>query len=97
MSPPRDSDFILSAGNADIVVDNIYRVVDEPKHFVLFNRIVVALSNLKNLGRIGDVGDILISQADQDEASMDTSYSLINGFIWAIPVLGFIGTVSWSV
>jgi len=90
---PKDPDFILSGGNVDIVVDNIYKVVDEPRHFVLFNRITVALSNLKNLGRVGDVGDILNTQAEQDEAAVDTSYGVINGFIWAIPVLGFIGTV----
>src|SRR5690606_19308079 len=28
-----------------------------------------------------------------DESTMETSYSLLVGFIWAIPVLGFIGTV----
>ena len=90
---PKDLDSIRSAGNVVLVVDNIYRVVDEPKNFVLFNRIAVALSNLKNLGRVGDVGEILNSQAEQDEAAVDTSYSILNGFIWAIPVLGFIGTV----
>ena len=39
------------------------------------------------------MGDILINQGNQDEAALDTSYSLLSGFIWAIPVLGFIGTV----
>lgn len=90
---PKETDFILSAGTVDQVVDKIYQVVDEPKNFLLFNRIEIALSNLKNLGQVGDVGDILINQGNQDEVSLDTSYSLVNGFIWAIPVLGFIGTV----
>jgi len=35
----------------------------------------------------------LRSQASQDESAMETSYSLVQGFVWAIPVLGFIGTV----
>lgn len=90
---PKESDFILSGGNVDTVFDNLYSIVDDPRYFILFNRITVALSNLKNLGRIGDVGEILQAQAEQDEAAVDTSYSVINGFIWAIPVLGFIGTV----
>ena len=51
------------------------------------------MANLRNLGRIGDVDEILRSQADNDEATAETSYSLIAGFVWAIPVLGFIGTV----
>jgi len=90
---PKEADFILSSGNAETVMDKMYVIADEPKQFLLFNRIEVALSNLKNLGQVRDVGDILINQADQDEAAVETSYSLLRGFIWAIPVLGFIGTV----
>ena len=90
---PNEADFVLSAGTTDIVVNNIYSIVDEPKHFVLFNRIMIALSNLRNLGRVTDVEEILRSQAENDEAAMESSYTLISGFVWAIPVLGFIGTV----
>jgi len=36
---------------------------------------------------------MLRSMADRDESSHETSFGLINGFLWAIPVLGFIGTV----
>jgi biopolymer transport protein ExbB/TolQ len=90
---PKDIDFVLTPANVDEVIDRIYQIVDEPKHFVLFNRIVVALANLRNLGRVGDVDEILRSQASSDESSMETSYSLVGGFVWAIPVLGFIGTV----
>ena len=64
-----------------------------PKKFLLLNRIQTALSNFRNLGRVTDVDEMLRSQADLDESSMQTSYSLLRGFIWAVPVLGFIGTV----
>jgi biopolymer transport protein ExbB/TolQ len=67
--------------------------VDNPKHFVLLNRIELALSNLSHIGRISDVSEILVTQAENDEARMASSYALARGFIWAIPVLGFIGTV----
>ncbi len=90
---PDDPQFVLSGATVDEVTDNIYAVVDNPSRFVLFNRIIIALSNLKNLGRVTDVDDILRSQAENDESSMETSYLLLNGFIWTIPVLGFIGTV----
>lgn len=90
---PNDVDFVLSAGNVDTVIDRIYEIVDEPRHFVLFNRISVALANLRNLGRVADVDEILKSQGENDESGLETSYSLLSGFIWAIPVLGFIGTV----
>lgn len=90
---PEDPSFILSATTVDPVLARIYATVDDPKHFVLFNRIVVALSNLRNLGQVTDVDAILRSQADQDESTVETSYALVQGFVWAIPVLGFIGTV----
>lgn len=90
---PADHDFVLSSATVDEVLDRIYQTVDDPKHFVLFNRIVIALSNLRNLGRVADVDDILRSQASHDESTMETSYAVVSGFVWAIPVLGFIGTV----
>jgi len=90
---PSEHDFVLSSGTVDEVIERIYSTVDDPKYFLLFNRIVIALANLRNLGRVTDVDDILRSQASHDESSMETSYSLVRGFVWAIPVLGFIGTV----
>jgi biopolymer transport protein ExbB/TolQ len=90
---PTDHDFVLSSATVENVMNNIYSLVDDPKYFVLYNRIVIALSNLRNLGRVADVDDILRSQATHDESSMETSYALVRGFVWAVPVLGFIGTV----
>lgn len=90
---PREHDFILSPNTVDQVLYNLHQSVDDPKQFFLFNRVVGALSNLKNIGMISDVGDILRSYNEQDVESMENSYSLLNGFLWAIPVLGFIGTV----
>lgn len=90
---PEDPSFILSATTVDPVLAKIYETVDDPKNFMLFNRIVIALSNLRNLGQITDVDAILRSQAEQDESTVDTSYALVQAFVWAIPVLGFIGTV----
>ncbi|MDR0328830.1 MAG: MotA/TolQ/ExbB proton channel family protein [Planctomycetaceae bacterium] len=88
-----ESTFVLSPNTVDQVMQNINLMVEQPKHFFLFNRIVGALSNLKNIGMISDVSDILRTYNEQDEESVETSYSLLNGFLWAIPVLGFIGTV----
>jgi hypothetical protein len=90
---PREPGFTLSTVTVGRVLDHIHDCVDDPRHFVLFNRIVVALANLRNLGHVGDVDDLLRSQASQDESAMETSYALVQGFVWAIPVLGFIGTV----
>ena len=90
---PEQHDFVLSSATVEEVLDRIQATVDNPRQFVLFNRICIALSNLRNLGRVSDVDEILRSQAEQDESAMETSYSVVAGFVWAIPVLGFIGTV----
>lgn len=90
---PEDPSFILSSATVEQVLRKLYELSDDPKNFVLFNRIVIALSNLRNLGQVTDVDAILRSQAAQDESTVDTSYAVVQGFVWAIPVLGFIGTV----
>ena len=90
---PDDPTFALTPQSAENIIERIYAIADDPRRFVLYNRILVALGNLKNLGRIPDVDDILRSQAEHDEQTIETSYSLLRGFIWAVPVLGFIGTV----
>lgn len=90
---PEENNFVLSVMTVDQVFGRMYEQVDDPRKFVVFNRVHVALSNLRNLGRITDVDEMLRTQGDLDESTMDTSYSLVRGFIWAIPVLGFIGTV----
>jgi biopolymer transport protein ExbB/TolQ len=90
---PDDPEFVLTPSTSRVVTHRIDAAVDDPARFLLFNRIEVALSNLRNLGRVTDVDEILRSQAASDESGMETSYALLQTFIWAIPVLGFIGTV----
>ena len=90
---PDETDFVLSPTTVDRVTDRMLELVDDPRKFVLFNRIAIALSNLRNIGRVSDVDEILRSQAESDEAISESSYVLLNGFVWAIPILGFIGTV----
>jgi biopolymer transport protein ExbB/TolQ len=90
---PENYDFVLSSNTADQVIRNIHAIAESPDRFIVFNRILIALSNLKNLGRVGDVDDILRSLAERDESSHQTSFATLGGFLWAIPVLGFIGTV----
>jgi biopolymer transport protein ExbB/TolQ len=90
---PDDPEFVLNELTAAAVLKRINELVDHPRHFILLNRIENALANLRNIGQIGDVSSILRSQAENDENQVASSYTLLNGMVWAIPVLGFIGTV----
>ena len=91
--PPDDPGFILTPDSAEQVLHNLYRSVDDPDKFLLTKRIHNALANLRNIRRIGDVADVLANEADGDEGATESSYTFLRGLIWAIPVLGFIGTV----
>ncbi|MDR1818202.1 MAG: MotA/TolQ/ExbB proton channel family protein [Puniceicoccales bacterium] len=90
---PTTPDFTLTPATAPSVIARLENLVDDCRHFILFNRIHVALSNLRNLGQVSDVTSILRSQASADEDQVSSSYTLVNGFVWAVPVLGFLGTV----
>jgi len=90
---PDDPEFVLSTRSVSTVLDRLHEIAHEPKNFILFNRLQVSLSNLKNIGRVSDVDEILRSRADNDEAAVESSYTILRGLLWSIPVLGFIGTV----
>lgn len=90
---PAGNNFALTSETALDVIKTLNESVDDPRRFVLFNRIERALLNLKNVGNVSDVSEMLRAQAENDESHMDSSYGLLSGIIWVIPILGFIGTV----
>ena len=90
---PQQADFVITEATAKTVLNRVHNLVDHPRHFVLFNRIERALSNLSNLGGVTEVSTIMKSQAENDEDQMASSFTLVNGMVWSIPVIGFIGTV----
>jgi hypothetical protein len=90
---PAEPEFVLTEATAATVLARIHSLVDHPRHFILLNRIDRALSNFRNMGQVNDVSAILRAQAENDEDQVASSYTLLNGLVWAIPVLGFIGTV----
>lgn len=90
---PQNPDFVLNEQTAETALIRLRKVVDNPRHFILLNRVQTALASLHNIGAISEVASILKNQADNDENQVSSSYTLLNGAVWAIPVLGFIGTV----
>ena len=90
---PEDPAFVLTTATADAIMNQMYKIAQEPRCYLVFNRTWLALSSMRNFGRLGDLEDLLQSQADNDEAVSESGYTIVRGLIWAIPVLGFIGTV----
>ena len=90
---PNSAGFVLSPSTVDQVIGKIESSIENPRRFMLFNRILLVLKSIRNVGRIADIDEMLSSSADADDIRIDNSYTVVRGFIWAIPVLGFIGTI----
>jgi biopolymer transport protein ExbB/TolQ len=90
---PTHREFVLNETTAKTVLDRVRGLVDDTRYFILLNRIDRALSNLHNIGGVSDVSTILKAQSENDENQVASSYAIIHAMIWAIPVLGFVGTV----
>ena len=90
---PKHREFVLNETTAKTVLDRVRSLVDDTRNFILLNRIDRALSNLHNIGGVSDVSTILKAQSENDENQVASSYAMIHAMIWAIPVLGFVGTV----
>ncbi len=63
-----------------------------PENF-LIRRLVRALEYFAARQSVSETVDQLRLQAERDENSIESSYTMLRVFIWAIPILGFIGTV----
>jgi biopolymer transport protein ExbB/TolQ len=60
---------------------------------VRLHRLAVGLLQHARGDNKSSVREALRSQADADDASMASRYLMVKVFIWALPLLGFIGTV----
>lgn len=90
---PRDPGFVLTQATAIRVVQAIESGVEGAARFFYLKRILRSLRSMRNVGRVADVDDMLEVAANTDQSIMESGYTMLRGFMWAIPVLGFIGTV----
>ena len=90
---PDSKEYVISPMNAQEIIFDINKNVHRGCDFLVFNRIINALENLRNIGRVADVSSLLKDLAENDAKASESTYTLPQGLIWAIPVLGFIGTV----
>jgi len=83
----------IHAGNVGEFIDNIYRVPLTLRDSLIVNRIRKALELFESRTDNGEVGAFLNTQSDIDANRSTASYTFVKVFLWAIPILGFIGTV----
>lgn len=90
---PTELSHKIRPDNVDVFHRHICGLPCNFKHSFLLNRVFRALEHFKSRGSVQEVIDVLTSQAEIDASAVESSYTIIKVFIWAIPILGFIGTV----
>jgi len=65
----------------------------DPASSFLITRVKRALAHFRSRRNAQEVAALLASQAEIDASAVQSSYRMVKVFIWAIPILGFIGTV----
>ena len=74
-------------------IDNIYQIPVILRDSLIVNRIRKALELFESRPKNSEVATFLNTQSELDANRSGGSYALIKVFLWAIPILGFIGTV----
>ena len=90
---PRGIGDPITPGNAPAFLSYLRTLPDEQRHSYLVGRIARALEHYAARENAEEVVEQLAAQAQNDENAVESSYSMLRVFIWAVPILGFIGTV----
>lgn len=83
----------INSSTVGAFIDNIYNTPLSLRDSIIVNRIRKALELFESRCDNGEVTTFLDTQSDLDANRSAGSYSLVKVFLWAIPILGFIGTV----
>ena len=93
-------DLLPSELSKDITQESVGRFVEHVHELplgagesFLVNRVLRGLEHFRVRNSNPEVAAVLTSQSDIDANAVQSSYTILNVFIWAIPILGFIGTV----
>ena len=83
----------ITPSNVNQFLEHLQGLPDAPRRSILGRRIQGALEHFKSRLSVPEVQQYLATQAEIDASGVDSGYTLLRAFIWAIPILGFIGTV----
>ncbi len=83
----------INAQNVGRFIDHLYRLPMHLRDSLMVNRIRKALEFFEVRQNVGHVSAMMTSQSAIDGSRIMGSYIMVRAFLWAIPLLGFIGTV----
>lgn len=83
----------INSQNVGNFIDHLYALPGRLRDSLMVNRIRKALELFEVRQNNSEVAGMMDSQSDIDSNRVSGSYALVKVFLWAIPILGFIGTV----
>jgi hypothetical protein len=83
----------VNGQNVSRFIDNLYKLPINLRDSLMVNRIRKALELFEVRQNVGHVSAMMSSQSAIDGSRIMGSYIMVRAFLWAIPLLGFIGTV----
>ncbi|MCA9124139.1 MAG: MotA/TolQ/ExbB proton channel family protein [Planctomycetaceae bacterium] len=83
----------ITPDNVDQFLQHLDRSPIPQRFSILGRRIYGALDHFRSRNSVPEVQEYLTTQAEIDASQVDAGYTLLRAFIWAVPILGFIGTV----
>ena len=90
---PRSIGERITPANAPAFLSSVRDAAREVGDGFLPDQVCRALEHFSTRARVQETVELLRNQAESDEAVVESSYTMLRVFIWAIPILGFIGTV----
>lgn len=90
---PTDISKDITVKSVEKFAKHIQGLPIKPSESFLVNRVIRGLEHFRLLKNSSETSARLATQSDIDANAVDSSYSMLKIFIWAIPILGFIGTV----
>ncbi len=83
----------INGMNVALFFNHLYKLPFNLRDSLMVNRIRKALEFFEVRQNVGHVSAMMTSQSAIDGSRIMGSYILLRAFLWAIPLLGFIGTV----
>lgn len=89
---PLDIGLQITQRNADKFLQHLAQFPGNDQS-ILCRRIAGAIEHFKSRNSVPEVQQYLATQAEIDASAVDAGFTLLRSFIWANPILGFLGTV----
>jgi biopolymer transport protein ExbB/TolQ/antitoxin component HigA of HigAB toxin-antitoxin module len=91
---PLEAGMQINSRNVATFLEHVDGLPKKARYSIVGRRIHGALEHFRARNSVPEVQTYLNTQATIDASTVDSGYTLLRAFIWAVPLLGFIGTVT---